>query len=53
MKGAPRSTKEERRGLFARASWGVDYHVVMRERLEKLAAFIQERVPLPLVLPTR
>ncbi|NAP01551.1 DUF1730 domain-containing protein, partial [Halomonas sp. MG34] len=41
MKGAPRSTKEERRGLFARASWGTDYHVVMRDRLEKLATFIK------------
>ncbi|MCC2252132.1 tRNA epoxyqueuosine(34) reductase QueG [Virgibacillus sp. AGTR] len=45
MKDAPRSTREERRGLFARASWGVDYHIVMRDRLEKLAAFIQEKVP--------
>ncbi|MBU5266318.1 tRNA epoxyqueuosine(34) reductase QueG [Virgibacillus proomii] len=45
MKGAPRSTKQERRGLFARASWGVDYHIVLRERLEKLAKFIEERVP--------
>src|SRR5699024_2027745 len=33
MKDAPRSTKEERRGIFARASWGMDYHHVLRERL--------------------
>ncbi|MFU0788723.1 MAG: tRNA epoxyqueuosine(34) reductase QueG [Virgibacillus proomii] len=45
MKGAPRSTKQERRGLFARASWGIDYHIVLRERLEKLAEFIRKRVP--------
>jgi epoxyqueuosine reductase len=45
MKGAPRSTKQERRGLFARASWGIDYHIVLRERLEKLAEFVRERVP--------
>ncbi|WP_339228908.1 tRNA epoxyqueuosine(34) reductase QueG [Oceanobacillus sp. FSL K6-2867] len=45
MKDAPRSTKEERRGLFARASWGIDYHVVLRDRLEKLAAFIRDKVP--------
>lgn len=45
MKDAPRSTKEERRGLFARASWGIDYHVVLRERLKKLEAFILEKVP--------
>lgn len=45
IKNAPRSTKEERRGLFARASWGIDYHVVLRERLEKLSQFIKEKVP--------
>lgn len=45
MKDPPRSTKEERRGIFARASWGIDYHVVLRDRLKKLAAFIQEKVP--------
>ena len=45
IKNAPRSTKEERRGIFARASWGTDYHVVLRDRLEKLSAFIKEKVP--------
>lgn len=45
IKDAPRSTKQTRRGIFARASWGIDYHVVLRERLEKLMEFIQERVP--------
>ncbi|RKQ28657.1 tRNA epoxyqueuosine(34) reductase QueG [Oceanobacillus halophilus] len=45
MKNAPKSRKGERRGLFARASWGLDYHDVLRERLEKLSAFIQEKVP--------
>ncbi|MDY0406340.1 tRNA epoxyqueuosine(34) reductase QueG [Virgibacillus sp. 179-BFC.A HS] len=45
MKDAPRGTKAERRGIFCRASWGVDYHVVLRDRLDKLAAFIEEKVP--------
>lgn len=45
IKNAKRGTKEERRGIFARASWGIDYHVVLRERLEKLSAFINEKVP--------
>ncbi|GAA0595633.1 tRNA epoxyqueuosine(34) reductase QueG [Virgibacillus siamensis] len=45
MKDAPRSTKESCRGVFCRASWGVDYHVVLREKLEKLALFIQEKIP--------
>ncbi|WP_047979829.1 tRNA epoxyqueuosine(34) reductase QueG [Ornithinibacillus contaminans] len=44
MKGAPRSTKEERRGFFCRASWGMDYHDVLRDRLKKLERFIQEQV---------
>lgn len=45
MEDAPRSTKEDRRGIFARASWGIDYHVVLKERLQKLSDFIHERVP--------
>jgi epoxyqueuosine reductase len=45
MKNAPRGTKAERRGIFCRASWGKDYHYILRERLEKLEAFILERVP--------
>ncbi|GGA85680.1 tRNA epoxyqueuosine(34) reductase QueG [Ornithinibacillus halotolerans] len=43
-KDAPKSTKEERRGFFCRASWGMDYHDVLRERLRKLEAFIHEKV---------
>src|SRR5690625_1555119 len=45
IKNPPKSTKENRRGIFARASWGVDYHVVLRDRLEKLTTFIKEQVP--------
>ncbi|KIP21907.1 MULTISPECIES: tRNA epoxyqueuosine(34) reductase QueG [Anoxybacillus] len=45
LKNAPRSTKKERRGIFCRASWGRDYHVILRERLQKLEQFILERVP--------
>jgi epoxyqueuosine reductase len=45
MKNAPRSTKEERRGIFCRASWGKDYHHILRERLQKLEEFILEKVP--------
>ncbi len=39
------SKKGERRGIFSRASWGQDYHIVLRERLKKLEAFILEKVP--------
>jgi epoxyqueuosine reductase len=45
LKNAPKSTKEERRGIFCRASWGQDYHIVLRDRLEKLEQFILEKVP--------
>ncbi|WP_026905600.1 tRNA epoxyqueuosine(34) reductase QueG [Paucisalibacillus globulus] len=43
-KDAPKSTKEERRGFFCRASWGMDYHEALRERLRKLEVFIHEKV---------
>jgi len=45
MKDAPVSEPGERRGIFARASWGEDYHFTLRRRLEKLAAWLKERVP--------
>ncbi|WP_017754102.1 tRNA epoxyqueuosine(34) reductase QueG [Calidifontibacillus oryziterrae] len=45
MKDAPRSTKTERRGFISRASWGLDYHYILRDRLEKLAKFLAEKVP--------
>src|SRR5690625_2317723 len=45
IKNPPKSTKENRRGIFARASWGIDYHVVLRQRLEELATFIAGKVP--------
>ncbi|MBB5326304.1 epoxyqueuosine reductase [Anoxybacillus tepidamans] len=45
MKNAPRSTKEARRGIFCRASWGRDYHDILRERLKKLEDFILAKVP--------
>lgn len=43
MKDPPKSTKEKRRGIFCRASWGTDYHVILREKLEKLARYLQEK----------
>ncbi len=42
---APKNKPGERRGIFCRASWGRDYHYVLRERLEKLAEYIQAKVP--------
>lgn len=45
MKDAPLSTKGARRGIFARASWGMDYHTVLREKLAQLELFILTHIP--------
>ncbi|MDR7001646.1 tRNA epoxyqueuosine(34) reductase QueG [Neobacillus niacini] len=39
------SKRGERRGIFSRASWGMDYHHILRDRLKKLEEFILEKVP--------
>ncbi|WP_077624419.1 tRNA epoxyqueuosine(34) reductase QueG [Sediminibacillus massiliensis] len=44
MKDAPKSREGERRGLFCRASWGKDYHDLLREKLEMLAEFIGDKI---------
>ncbi|PCK13075.1 tRNA epoxyqueuosine(34) reductase QueG [Bacillus safensis] len=43
MKDAPRSTKDARRGIFCRASWGTDYHVVLKEKLDMLEEFLRSK----------
>ncbi|MDI6686511.1 QueG-associated DUF1730 domain-containing protein, partial [Bacillus subtilis] len=43
MKDAPRSTRSERRGIFCRASWGKDYHDVLREMLDLLEDFLKSK----------
>lgn len=45
MKDQPSSTKGARRGIFARASWGMDYHTVLREKLALLELFILTHIP--------
>lgn len=45
MEHAPVGKKGERRGIFCRASWGVDYHVAVRERLVKIEQWLMEQVP--------
>ncbi|AVK95462.1 tRNA epoxyqueuosine(34) reductase QueG [Lysinibacillus sphaericus] len=44
MKDAPTGKKGARRGIFCRASWGVDYHTALRQRLALLKAWLEERV---------
>lgn len=41
----PENYKGNRRGSFSRASWGIDYHDILRDRLQKLEDFIKEREP--------
>ncbi|WP_282067404.1 tRNA epoxyqueuosine(34) reductase QueG [Bacillus pumilus] len=43
MKDAPRSTKNARRGIFCRASWGTDYHVVLKKKLDMLEEFLRSK----------
>lgn len=45
MKDAPQSVKGARRGIFARASWGTDYHTVLREKLALLELYILTHMP--------
>ncbi|MFD1776393.1 tRNA epoxyqueuosine(34) reductase QueG [Paenibacillus rhizophilus] len=45
MDNPPKSEPGERRGILARSAWGRDYHLVLREALERLEAFIRQRVP--------
>lgn len=45
MKDAPRSVKGERRGIFCRASWGIDYHTVLREKIQLVEAWIIDNIP--------
>ncbi|MEK3937306.1 tRNA epoxyqueuosine(34) reductase QueG [Sporosarcina sp. FSL W7-1349] len=45
MQDAPKGKKGDRRGLFCRASWGMDYHTVLREKLQLLEQYIKEYAP--------
>ncbi|MGE6261073.1 tRNA epoxyqueuosine(34) reductase QueG [Heyndrickxia sporothermodurans] len=37
--------KGDRRGIFCRASWGVDYHTILKDKLRQLEEFIYKKVP--------
>lgn len=45
MSNPPKSKHGERRGIFCRASWGLDYHIILRERLKMLEEFIVSKMP--------
>jgi epoxyqueuosine reductase len=44
MKHRVEGKKGQRRGFFSRASWGLDYHHILRDRLKKLEEFIVTNV---------
>lgn len=45
MKVRVEGKRGERRGFFSRASWGLDYHHILRDRLKKLEEFILAKIP--------
>ncbi|OWA35141.1 tRNA epoxyqueuosine(34) reductase QueG [Saccharibacillus sp. O16] len=45
LENAPKSEPGRTRGMMARSAWGRDYHHVLREAMQRLIAFIKERVP--------
>jgi len=44
MQNAPIGKRGARRGIFCRASWGVDYHTALRERLKLYSTWLEEHV---------
>jgi len=45
MKNPPQSKKGDRRGIFCRASWGEDYHHILRRKLTLLEEFLVNKFP--------
>ncbi|MDN3954439.1 tRNA epoxyqueuosine(34) reductase QueG [Sporolactobacillus laevolacticus] len=45
MAERPENTKGQRRGAFARVSWGQDYHAILRDRMQKLGEFLTDTIP--------
>jgi epoxyqueuosine reductase len=45
MKETVKGKQGERRGIFSRSSWGMDYHHILKDKLKKLEEFIVKKVP--------
>lgn len=45
LKNPPKSVPGDFRGVFCRASWGMDYHHVLRDKLSDLAKYLQSIFP--------
>lgn len=44
IEDAPQGKKGSRRGIFCRASWGIDYHTVLREKLSLLESWLHKHM---------
>ncbi|RAL26922.1 tRNA epoxyqueuosine(34) reductase QueG [Thermoflavimicrobium daqui] len=45
LKNPPKSAPGANRGIFCRASWGEDYHHVLRDKLNQLQMYLHELIP--------
>jgi epoxyqueuosine reductase len=45
MPNPPKSEPGAYRGILSRSAWGKDYHIVLRDRLQKVEDWLRERVP--------
>lgn len=45
LENPPKSKPGAYRGILSRSAWGTDYHHVLREKLQKLEAFIRQLEP--------
>lgn len=44
MLNALPNERDNRRGVFARASWGIDYHYILEDKMKQLITFIKNEV---------
>ncbi|MCH5585737.1 tRNA epoxyqueuosine(34) reductase QueG [Shimazuella sp. AN120528] len=45
LSNPPKSTHGNYRGIFCRASWGTDYHQVLKQKLDDLAVYLHSLIP--------
>lgn len=45
LSNPPKSASENYRGIFCRASWGSDYHRVLKQKLDDLADYLHSLMP--------
>ncbi len=45
LNNAPTSEKGHYRGFVARSAWGLDYHLILQEKLDQLGSYIKELNP--------